>query len=90
MKYEPLSEKRNIDAGESFALVLLNDDVNTFDHVIKALVEVCGHDPVQAEQCAVITHFKGNCEIKSGNKPLLQNMRSSLEKRNLVSKIISS
>jgi ATP-dependent Clp protease adaptor protein ClpS. len=45
---------------ETGSLILYNDDINTFDHVIKSLVEVCGHDSVQAEQCAMIVHFKGS------------------------------
>ena len=47
-------------------LVLYNDEFNTFDFVIHALIEVCGHDPQQAEQCAWVTHFKGKCAVKSG------------------------
>lgn len=47
-------------------LVLHNDDVNTFDYVIEALVDVCGHEPDQAEQCALIAHYKGKCGIKTG------------------------
>jgi len=34
--------------GEIHTLILYNDEVNTFDHVIKSLVEICGHDSVQA------------------------------------------
>ena len=52
--------------GEKHSLILYNDEINTFDHVIKSLVEICGHDSVQAEQCALIVHLKGSCEIKSG------------------------
>ena len=33
-------------------LVLHNDDVNSFDFVIETLVDVCNHNPLQAEQCA--------------------------------------
>ncbi|VAW30221.1 hypothetical protein MNBD_BACTEROID07-1098 [hydrothermal vent metagenome] len=47
-------------------LILFNDDINTFDFVIEALIEVCGHDPHQAENCTLIAHFKGKCAIKSG------------------------
>lgn len=47
-------------------LVLHNDDVNTFDFVILTLIEVCDHEPQQAEQCAMIAHYKGKCTIKSG------------------------
>ncbi len=47
-------------------LILFNDDVNTFDFVIETLIEVCGHNPHQAENCALIAHFKGKCSIKNG------------------------
>lgn len=47
-------------------LILHNDDVNTFDDVIDALVEICNHHPFQAEQCATLTHYKGQCEIMTG------------------------
>ncbi len=73
--------------GESASLILYNDDVNTFAHVIKSLVEVCGHDPVQAEQCALIVHFKGKCEVKSGVVELLNAMSRSLNKKGLNSKV---
>ncbi len=48
-------------------LILHNDDFNTFDDVIDALVDFCNHDIVQAEQCATITHYMGYCEIKRGS-----------------------
>ena len=44
---------------DGFNLVLYNDEHNTFDHVIDMLVSVCGHEPTQAEQCALLVHFKG-------------------------------
>ena len=34
-------------------IVLYNDDVNTFDHVIDTLIRVCEHEALQAEQCAL-------------------------------------
>lgn len=73
--------------GESASLILYNDDVNTFEHVIKSLVEVCGHDEVQAEQCALIVHFKGKCEVKSGPVEVLNVMSRSLNKKGLNSKV---
>jgi len=48
-------------------LILYNDDINTFDFVIDTLVEVCNHEHEQAEQCAMITHFKGKCNVKTGD-----------------------
>lgn len=52
--------------GNQNAIVLFNDDVNTFDHVIETLVKVCQHEPLQAEQCALLVHYKGKCDVKSG------------------------
>lgn len=47
-------------------IVLFNDDVNTFDHVIETLVQVCDHTAEQAEQCAILVHYKGKCTVKTG------------------------
>ncbi len=52
---------------EGKSLVLYNDEVNTFEFVIDTLIEVCNHDPEQAEQCAWIAHYKGKCAVKSGD-----------------------
>jgi ATP-dependent Clp protease adaptor protein ClpS len=75
--------------GGSSTLVLYNDEINTFDHVIKSLVEVCGHDSVQAEQCALIVHFKGSCEVKIGLPEVLSAMSRSLNSKGLNSKVKS-
>ena len=53
-------------ASTSYSLVLYNDDVNTFDHVINCLIRICEHDLIQAEQCAWLVHSKGKCQVKSG------------------------
>lgn len=47
-------------------LVLFDDNVNTFDHVIDLLVKVCDHDAIQAEQCATLVHHTGKCAVKKG------------------------
>jgi ATP-dependent Clp protease adaptor protein ClpS len=73
----------------SSTLILYNDDINTFDHVIKSLVEVCGHDPVQAEQCALIVHFKGSCDVKIGIFEVLNAMSRSLNLKGLNSRVES-
>jgi ATP-dependent Clp protease adaptor protein ClpS len=78
-----------LSGGESGSLILYNDDINTFEHVIKSLVEVCGHDPVQAEQCALIVHFKGSCDVKSGIPDVLNAMSRSLNAKGLKSKVES-
>ncbi|HBG86459.1 MAG TPA: Clp protease ClpS [Marinilabiliaceae bacterium] len=68
---------------EERMLILHNDEINTFDHVIDTLQEVCSHDKVQAEQCAVITHFKGFCEIKRGVLPELEQLQQALSNKEL-------
>jgi ATP-dependent Clp protease adaptor protein ClpS len=72
-----------------YTLILYNDEINTFDYVIKSLVEICGHDSVQAEQCALIVHLKGSCEIKIGTKEELQPMSLSLNAKGLNSMVES-
>ena len=47
-------------------IVLFNDDVNTFDHVIDTLIYACEHTAEQAEQCALHVHYKGKCTVKTG------------------------
>ena len=49
---------------EQSELLLCNDDVNTFHHVINMLCKYCDHDFIQAEQCAWIVHNNGKCMIK--------------------------
>ncbi|HOK26822.1 MAG TPA: ATP-dependent Clp protease adaptor ClpS [Bacteroidales bacterium] len=87
-KGEPLRKKFKGDASEKCTLILYNDDVNTFSHVIKSLVEVCGHDEIQAEQCAVLVHFKGKLEVKSGSPEMIMAMSEKLNKLGLKSKVL--
>jgi ATP-dependent Clp protease adaptor protein ClpS len=47
------------------ALVIHNDDYNSFDFVIETLIEYCGHEPLQAEQCTFIIHYSGKCAVKT-------------------------
>ncbi len=47
-------------------IILFNDEVNTFDHVIEMLIYACDHTPEQAEQCSLIVHYKGKCGVKTG------------------------
>lgn len=71
-----------------FHLILYNDDHNSFEYVIRSIVEVCGHDSVQAEQCAVIAHFTGSCDIRRGDRAGLLKMSSDLRARGLTVEII--
>ncbi|MBK6266825.1 ATP-dependent Clp protease adaptor ClpS [Marivirga sp. S37H4] len=48
-------------------LIVYNDEVNTFDHVINTLVRICKHSAEQAEQCTLLVHYKGKCAVKKGS-----------------------
>jgi ATP-dependent Clp protease adaptor protein ClpS len=60
---ELLLEEETVNQNE---IVLFNDEVNTFDHVIDTLISVCEHTPEQAEQCSLIVHYNGKCTVKTG------------------------
>lgn len=60
------------------SLFLINDDYNSFDHVVDCLTAICDHDPIQAEQCALLTHYKGSCEIFIGDNADLEPMQEDL------------
>ena len=68
-------------------LVLWNDDVHTFDYVIKALVDICRHTVEQAEQCAILVHCHGKCAIKHGSYSELLPMHTALLDKQLTSEI---
>jgi len=70
-------------SGKDASLILHNDDVNTFDWVIKTLIDVCGHSTEQAEQSAYLVHFNGKCTIKEGEEKRLVNMKKELHIRGL-------
>lgn len=65
-------------------LVLFNDDVNTFDFVIDTLIEVCDHLPEQAEQCALIAHYKGKCIVRNGDYQEMKPMYDEMTIRGLT------
>ncbi len=59
-------------------LIVYNDDVNTFDHVINSLIKVCKHSSEQAEQCTWIIHYNGKCQVKRGSFDRLKPMCAAL------------
>ena len=65
-------------------LILYNDDVNTFDYVIELLVKICKHDSIQAEQCAMLVHYKGKCSVKKGSFKDLQIIHQTLSEKGLT------
>lgn len=68
-------------------IVLYNDDVNSFDFVIDALIDVCEHEPLQAEQCTMLVHYKGKCAVKTGSYDELKPKCSKLLELGLSAEI---
>jgi ATP-dependent Clp protease adaptor protein ClpS len=71
------------------ALMLYNDDYNTFEWVIECLKKVCGHDDLQAEQCTYLVHYRGVCMVKNGPYKKLKPLCEALLERGLTARIES-
>jgi len=68
-------------------IILHNDDVNTFEHVIVCLMDICDHEPLQAEQCAWLVHYTGKCSVKRGSFETLVPICEALCERGLSAEI---
>lgn len=71
------------DTGLFGQLLVYNDDVNTFDWVILTFVEILKHTSEQAEQLAVLIHYKGKAIVKSGPLDALYRFKEALLDRGL-------
>ena len=69
-------------------LVVYNDDVNTFEHVTKTLIDVCQHEPEQAEQCTLLIHYKGQCTVKHGAYDELVSLCSAIHDRGISADVV--
>ena len=69
------------------SILLYNDEVNTFDHVIDSLCKYCDHYTVQAEQCAWIVHNNGKCLVKRGSYEELKPICIALNENGLSAQI---
>lgn len=78
------AEKRKDKQDPNNCLILFNDEIHSFDFVIEALIEVCDHEQLQAEQCALIAHYKGKCPVKTGYMAELKPKYDEMTKRGLT------
>jgi ATP-dependent Clp protease adaptor protein ClpS len=69
-------------------LLVFNDDINTFDHVINTLIKVCKHSAEQAEQCTLLIHYKGKCAVKTGTYDFLKPMREAICEAGIDARIL--
>jgi ATP-dependent Clp protease adaptor protein ClpS len=67
----------------TYRLILHNDDTNTFEWVIDALIHVCKHSYEQAEQCSLIIHHKGKYAVKHGSLDRLKPMKDAITDRGI-------
>lgn len=82
---ELLLEEESVNLNE---IVLFNDEVNTFEHVIETLIDVCEHTPEQAEQCSLIVHHNGKCTVKTGEYSDLEPRCTRLLQAGLSAEIV--
>lgn len=78
-----------IETTDLMELMVFNDDVNTFDHVINTLIKVCNHTPEQAEQCTMLIHYKGKCTVKNGSVEFLKPLRDAICDVGIDARIVS-
>jgi len=87
MKKESIKEKpvqsEDVDYQDERFLILHNDDYHTFDYVVEALIKICDHEPEQAVQCTLLTHYRGKCDVKKGSFNYLSPMKKALTAREL-------
>ncbi|MGD9931925.1 MAG: ATP-dependent Clp protease adaptor ClpS [Mangrovibacterium sp.] len=81
------SQDEDVGSKNDRLLVLHNDDYHSFDYVIEALINICDHEPEQAVQCTLLTHYKGRCDIKKGSFNYLSPMKKALVDKELKATI---
>ena len=91
MSINPIEQEQfetDVLTSKEHQIILHNDDVNTFDHVINCLIRYCDHTLEQAEQCAYIVHYKGKCIVKTGSFEDLEPRCTSLLKAGLSAELV--
>ncbi len=72
---------------DNYCLVLFNDEVNSFEFIIDSLINICEHNPVQAEQCTIIAHYKGKCDVKLGSYDHLLDLKREFDLKGITTSI---
>ncbi len=85
------SEEHDVltETAQPYNLIVWNDEVNTFEWVIETLMSVCGHTLEQAEQSAMLIHFKGKYAVKKGDYDTLKPMCDAITDRGIGATIES-
>ena len=78
-----LLEEELMDVGTKSQLIVYNDDHNSFEWVIECFTEILNHTNEQAEQLALIIHFKGKATVKTDVFNALKPLKDALIDRGL-------
>lgn len=62
-----------------YAVIVLNDDLHTYDYVIEALCRVCGHSPLSAYHLAKEVDENGRAIVWTGTLELAELKRDQLQ-----------
>lgn len=73
---------------EDHKLILYNDDTHSFSYVMACLIKFCGHEPQQAEQCALVADLAGQCTVKHGCWAQISTMEELLKGVDLKVKMV--
>ena len=65
-------------------LILWNDDVNTFEHVIACMMKYLDYTASQAEKIAWEVHKKGKCAVLEGSYTEMEIYRKILKQEGLT------
>ena len=68
----------------NYNLCLYNDNINSFDRVVRTLSKVLNWSVYQSEQCALIAHEKDRTILKSGSYLELRQQSNLLRKAGIT------
>ena len=80
-------EKNQAKSKKKCQLIVLNDDFNTFEHVIKTLIAVCQLTQQQAEQASLIIHYKGKVVVREGEQYEMLKMKYKICERRIGARV---
>lgn len=70
-----------------YCVILHNDDINSFEHVINCLIKICNKTSKQAQSIAFTVHNNGKCEVMVGDKTEMTKISNQLNIRRLTSSV---
>ena len=88
LPHKEVHEENEVHNKRERSLFVHNDDYHTFDYVIEALIEICEHDLAQAEQCTLLIHYKGKCDVKKGSFSYLRPLKNAFVQKDLKATIV--